>query len=253
MRQLRQSIRSAGVAALIMVVPAAVISAQWPQYRVDNLHTGVNSSENVLSPSNAPLLQQKWTFTTGGIIAASPVVVSGVVYFPSGDGFVYALNADAGTRRWRSRILPSSSTPAVVNGRVYLGAGVDFGYFYALNAATGTVVWRSNIGGVASSPAVEDGKIYVGSNSNKVYALNASNGAILWQTPVDNSVSSSPAVANGVVYVGTTRGTFYALDATTGAALWTRQVGYPGPIFSSPAVAHGLVYVGATDESTWGR
>ena len=63
-----------------------------------------------------------------------------------------------------------TSSPAVADGRVYVGS-VD-GYVYCLNAADGSLAWRYKTGsGVWSSPAVADGKVYVGSYDGYVYCL----------------------------------------------------------------------------------
>src|SRR5208283_1879312 len=109
----------------------------------------------------------------------------------------------------------SYSSPAVINGVVYVGS--DDHYIYALNAATGTYIWSYKTGGsVDSSPAVANGIVYVGSEDNKVYALNAAIGAFDWSYKTGDKVESSPTVANGVVYVGSDDNKVYALNAATG-------------------------------------
>jgi outer membrane protein assembly factor BamB len=63
-----------------------------------------------------------------------------------------------------------SSSPAVTDGKVYIGSG-DY-KVYCLNASTGTQIWKCTTGGyVFSSPAVADGKVYVGSANAKVHAF----------------------------------------------------------------------------------
>ena len=64
------------------------------------------------------------------------------------------------------------SSPAVVDGVVYVGSNDD--YVYALDARSGELRWRYETGGdVDSSPAVVDGVVYVGSEDDYVYALDA--------------------------------------------------------------------------------
>jgi len=59
------------------------------------------------------------------------------------------------------------SSPAVLNGVVYVGSDDD--YVYALDAATGAYIWSYKTGGsVDSSPAVVNGIVYVGSEDHKV-------------------------------------------------------------------------------------
>jgi outer membrane protein assembly factor BamB len=62
-----------------------------------------------------------------------------------------------------------SSSPAVANGRVYIGS-LDF-QIYCLEALSGSKIWNYTTGNVVhSSPAVDDGMVYVGSTDNQVYA-----------------------------------------------------------------------------------
>jgi outer membrane protein assembly factor BamB len=84
--------------------------------------------------------------------------------------------------KWRHKIgsiLFSSSSPAVVNGAVYVGS--NDGNVYALNASTGSKLWSYKTHGEVtnSSPAVGNGVVYVGSDDYNVYALNAKTGAKL--------------------------------------------------------------------------
>jgi outer membrane protein assembly factor BamB len=71
------------------------------------------------------------------------------------------------------------SSPAVVNGMVYVGS--SDGNLYALDASTGALLWSYTTGGLfRSSPTVAKGVVYVGSWDHNVYALNASTGAKVW-------------------------------------------------------------------------
>ena len=76
------------------------------------------------------------------------------------------------------------SSPAVVNGVVYIGSRDD--NLYALNASTGAKLWSFTTGGeVIASPAVANGVVYIGSynqntNDGTMYALDARTGALLW-------------------------------------------------------------------------
>jgi outer membrane protein assembly factor BamB len=235
-----------------VMASAGVLSGQWRQFRFDPLRLGVNASETILSPSTVAGLKQKWTFPTPrGRVVASAVVEQGVVYFVSGDGFVYAVNATTGARIWRSlRIGAGGSAPAFSQGRIFVGTGVDSGFVYALNAATGQILWRSIQGTPhASSPAVVGDVVYIGSGE-EVWALNAATGAFVWRKNVGNVIYPAPSVANGMVYVAANFGAFHALDAKTGNIIWSRNIG-GSLIFSASAVSNGIVYVGATDEFTY--
>ena len=82
------------------------------------------------NPGNAPSQgttgAQLWSYSTGDSVESSPAVVNGVVYVGSDDDNVYALDAATGTQLWRYTTVDSvESSPAVVNGVVYVGSDDD--------------------------------------------------------------------------------------------------------------------------------
>ena len=87
------------------------------------------------------------------------------------------------------------SSPAVVNGVVYIGVGCGVTLF-ALNAGTGTEPWADDIGGdpLTSSAAVANGIVYIGatfnSQSGALLALDAKTGAQVWSYPRVSNIDS---------------------------------------------------------------
>ena len=94
-----------------------------------------------------PPLRLKWTYTTGShIYGSSPAVVNGAVYVGSDDTKVYALEAATGALKWSYNTGDRvDSSPAMVNGVVYVGSGD--GKLYALDATTGALRWSYSTGG----------------------------------------------------------------------------------------------------------
>jgi outer membrane protein assembly factor BamB len=186
------------------------------------------------------------------VFLSSPVLGGGAVYFGSGDGHVYALDAASGELRWTfatGDVVHAS--PAYADGVVYFGSWDS--WFYAVDAATGTEKWRFHGGedpaihnqvGFQSSPAVVAGVVYTGCRDSNLYALDAATGREKWR--FDNAgswVVSSPAVAQGKVIFGTSDSSLYlVLDAETGQPV-VRQQG-KAYVFSSPTVAGSTVFVG---------
>ena len=136
------------------------------------------------------------------------------------------------------------SSPAVADGRVYVGS--NDGKVYCLDAFTGAYVWNCTTGAIFSSPAVADGKVYVGSYDRKVYCLDAFTGAYVWNFQTGGRFwGSPPAVADGKVYFGSLDNKTYCLDAISGALIWSYTTG--GNVFSSPAIADGMVFISSND------
>jgi outer membrane protein assembly factor BamB len=180
--------------------------------------------------------------------------VNGKVYFGSGDGSVYAVDAQTGKLAWRYNTLeesetitpywPVHSSPAVVNGAVFVGGYC--GDFYALDAVSGKLDWKYATGRpVQSSPLVAGGLVYFGGRDAALHALDIKTGVEKWvyNSPQASWMPSSAALWNDTLYVGSSNAyTFYAINAATGEIKW--KVTTPGRSFSSPAVAGGVVYYG---------
>ena len=189
-----------------------------------------------------------WKSFIGGPVRSSPAVVDGCVYIGSGTQNLYALNATDGTTLWNfPTVYPVDSSPAVSNGVVYVANSDDF--IYAINASTGSQIWSHSIRSSSSSPAVYNGYVYIGSYNGYIYGLNASTGAQIWKYQTGDEVYSSPAAAYGCVYVGSEDNNVYCLNATSGSKIWQSPTGYW--VTSSPAISHGNVYVGSQDDNIY--
>ena len=225
---------------------------------------------------NADTGALKWKFATGGerrfeakglhgmqpknqtiadpfdIFLSSPVVIDGAVYFGSGDGNVYALDANSGELRWKFKTGDVvHASPAFADGVVFVGSWDS--YFYAIDAKNGKEKWRFHGGedalihnqvGFQSSPAVVDGVVYTGCRDAQLYALEAESGKEKWK--IDNQLSwviTSPAVVGGKVYFATSDSALYHVaDAATGKSL-VKEDGR-AYMFSSPTVVNDTVFIG---------
>ncbi len=225
---------------------------------------------------NADTGALKWKFATGGerrfeakglhgmqpktqtiadpfdIFLSSPVVVDGAVYFGSGDGNVYALDANSGELRWKFKTGDVvHASPAFADGVVFVGSWDS--YFYAIDAKNGKEKWRFHGGedalihnqvGFQSSPAVVDGVVYTGCRDAQLYALEAESGKEKWK--IDNQLSwviTSPAVVGGKVYFATSDSALYHVaDAATGKSLVKEDGG--AYMFSSPTVVNDTAFIG---------
>jgi outer membrane protein assembly factor BamB len=187
-----------------------------------------------------------WSYTTGSIVDSSPAVVDGRVYVGSNDGKIYCLNSSTGSFLWSYTTgAIGYSSPAVINGKVFIGT--INGTVYCLNATEGTKIWEYTTSGqVWSSPIVTNGKVYIGSGNSNVYCLNAVTGAWIWNYTTGGIVYSSPAVVDGRLYVGSYDKNVYCLNAVTGAWIWNYTTG--GIVYSSPCVVNNKVYVGSLDK-----
>jgi outer membrane protein assembly factor BamB len=186
------------------------------------------------------------------VFLSSPVVARGTVYFGSGDGHVYAIDAASGELKWKfttGDVVHAS--PAYAEGVLYFGSWDS--YFYAVDADTGKEKWRFHGGedpvihnqvGFQSSPAVVRGVVYTGCRDSNLYAIDAATGKEKWRFNNAGSwVITSPAVTGGKVIFGTSdTGLYHVVDADTGKPLVEKQA--KAYIFSSPSVAGNIVFTG---------
>src|SRR5689334_40216 len=104
-----RAIRIAAVAAAFVLIGAlagpamgdgaapgrAAKTIDWPQFRFNDQHTGVNRFESTIGKKNVKFLSPSWQAQLGDLVTfSSPVVVNGVVYIGSSDGTLWAYPAD---------------------------------------------------------------------------------------------------------------------------------------------------------------
>lgn len=186
---------------------------------------------------------------------SSPSVLNGAVYFGSGDGNVYSLEAATGKLNWKFKAGDVvHASPAIADGTLFIGSWDS--YFYAIDTATGKEKWRFKTGedpdihnqvGIQSSAAVADGVVYFGCRDSNLYAVDAKIGQKKWAFNNKGSwLITSPAVRDGKVHFAISDSKmFYEVDTKTGAATFSFKLAWP--VFSSPAIAGDTVYIGSED------
>jgi eukaryotic-like serine/threonine-protein kinase len=118
-------------------------------------------------------------------------------------GKVVALLATNGRTLWTHDLNSYGySTPAVANGRVFVG---DFnGQLHAYNAATGSEIWRRYVGGRILGPAFVIGKlVFFSTLEQDTYAVRFDNGRVVWHLPMGKY---SPGIATDEHYYFTLNG-----------------------------------------------
>ncbi|MBS1532281.1 MAG: PQQ-binding-like beta-propeller repeat protein [Bacteroidetes bacterium] len=183
---------------------------------------------------------------------SSPVVYHGKVYFGSGSGYFYALDALSGKEVWKFKtggIIHSS--PAIAFGNVYFG-GWDT-YMHALNAESGAEIWKFKTGvdtvihnqtGITGSAMIADSMLYFGCRDSYLYALNALTGKLAWKKYNDGGwVSVTPVVSGDkLIYSSGSSTLFGALNKKTGDSIYKQNLGTA--TFASPSIAGNAVYQG---------
>jgi outer membrane protein assembly factor BamB len=121
-----------------------------------------------------------------------PAVGNGVVYLPSQDHMVYAVDAATGELVWQFETGGSvEAAPALVGDTLYV-AGLDQ-HVYALDAMTGVERWRFVVeGGANFGPVVTGGVAYVGTEFGYLYAIGGTGEDIATPAEVAGLIPATP-------------------------------------------------------------
>lgn len=225
------------VAAMASIPPAMAAPANrpatavdWPHFRFDKNHTGFQPQETTLTKQNIQSAGPLWQADLPGelVFLSSPAVVNGIVYIGEDTGTLYAYPAD--------------------------GCGSEI---------CETPLWQSSyLAEIVDSPAVANGIVYVGSQtsfddgSGKLNAFDANGcgSAVcepLWQGKAGKYTSySSPVVWKGYVFIGSYDGHVYAFNAEGCGQklcdpLWAGKMA--GSTESTPLVYNGMLFIGSDD------
>lgn len=222
------------------------------------VYVGDNSATiYAFSASDRTLKWKKELIPNSGGYVSSPAVFNGMLYFGcSGDGKIYALDANTGNIKWSYTFtLGYYGQVAIYNGVVYACSSMKL---YALDAQSGSVRWIINTpdptwGFNETVPLVNNGIAYV-TGYRKIFAFNANNGALLWtyNAPVAADIGTALALDNGLLYYGDHNGNVFAIDTATRSVKWSFNPGYGGYSFtSSPVVSKGIVYFGTHENKIY--
>jgi outer membrane protein assembly factor BamB len=160
---------------------------------------------------------------------------------------------DGRFRGWRVSIPGGRSlaTPAVVDGRVFLGGGFGSYDFYAFDARDGRLAWQyqtSDDGPTAA--AVAEGYVVFNTESCELEVLTVE-GTPVWKKWLGDPLMSMPAVAAGRVYMaypdsrGDRQHYLACFDLPTGREYWKQPIA--GEIITAPVLAGGHVHFATLD------
>lgn len=175
----------------------ALPTREWSSFNYDASNSRNNRSEHEISVSNVSELREIWE-----------------------------LSLDSG----------ATSTPIVVDGRVYVGD--HGGALYGIDAANGSPVWRVNgLFSPRTSTPLLVGDVVYAAGGQRLYARRRNDGGQIWTATLNNHpqtmIDSSPILVGDKIIIGvanyelitsrsdyTGRGAVVAVDAADGRELW---------------------------------
>ncbi len=226
------------------VVQIQRLNTDWYTFMGNDCRTGYSESP---APYDNNVL---WTapVTGEGTEVCTPVIVNGIVYYPSNSGTdsLYALDAVTGDLIWKFRIGLSDDPVSIYDGLLYVAGDAIF----CIDAIEGVEIWSTwgpNVSG--GTPVVAGDYVYCGTLCI-AYCLLRSTGEIVWEIPLPNFQRSCMTVWNDIVLVPTSNlynpASLYALDATSGTVLW-EYTSLKGFWRSSPVMVDSILYINGMD------
>ncbi|XAR51758.1 Polyvinyl alcohol dehydrogenase (cytochrome) [Bertholletia excelsa] len=191
--------------------------AEWLNHGGDIYNRRHAHGETKISPSTVANLRLKWKFYAGRDISATPAIFKGTLYFPSWNGYLYAVEACDGSLLWKKNIQKltginatmftlnvtvtvSRSTPTVAGDLLFVSI-YGPAFVVAIERATGKLVWSTRLDThpaavVTMSGTFHDGAFYIGTSSleegasiekcctfrGSLAKLDARTGRVLWKT-----------------------------------------------------------------------
>jgi len=145
------------------------------------------------------------------------------------------------------------ASPAIGEGKVFVGGGFGSHEFYAFDTTTGRRLWTYQTADDGPTAAVvQNGVVAFNTESCELEVLTTS-GRRLWKKWLGDPLMSMPAINNGRVYMAypdsRRKGGYYvsAFDIQTGETLWKYPL--PAEIITAPVVDRGRLYAATVDGS----
>ncbi len=188
----------------------------------------------------------------------------GGVLLPGDTGDLLSITAD-GDVRWRGETDADGrgihGTPAVADGRAYIGAYDGVLYAFALDS--GELEWSTDLGdAIGSSPLYYGGELYGSVEfydpEGRMFAVDAETGDVTWGEPKHRPTDHPPSENNGEIkgpiaaydgaaFFGSWEFNAYRVDLETGEEDWHFETGNLS--MTGPAIdpERDVVYMGSHD------
>jgi outer membrane protein assembly factor BamB len=187
-----------------------------------------------------------FVFRGGGNVPNTPALGEGRLYLGSGEKF-YALDAELGTILWLLRSAGRVwSTACLAEDGLYVSSG---GTVFALSLEDGSERWRFEVGKRLGSPFAHQGRVFVGSEQGTLYALDAGSGRRLWTFNVARPIGVAPGVWQDKIFAPARDHALYAVRMDDGECVWRFTTN--GTIYGAPHVGEGVVYLTSADHKVY--
>ncbi len=203
------------------------------------------------------VLHGQWSSPSMGVVNGQPQI-----YFPAGDGWLYALNPETGDIIWKFDMNPKEtvwelggagsrnaviSTAVFVDNSVIVGVGQDpehgegVGHLWRIDATkSGDVSAELGEIGQPGKPNPNSGVIWHYGGIDETGDITGEAGNTVFRRTI-----STASVADGLVFVPDLSGFLHCIDLKTGKRHWEYDL--LTAVWGSPMVVDGKVFLGVED------
>jgi outer membrane protein assembly factor BamB len=160
-----------------------------------------------------------------------------------------------GFRGWRvelelQRAIP---TPAVSDGRLFVGGGFGGYDFYGFDARTGKAAWHLRTKDDGPTAAVlAEGLAVFNTESCTLEVVEMATGEVVWERWLGDPLLAQPAVMDGRIFMAYPQAGEHRLGCFSlrdGRPLWATRLDHD--VITAPVVAEGKVYLATFDGTVW--
>ena len=177
----------------------------------------------------------------GGKLWSQPVSDGKLLYVPSLDHHLHAINMQTNKVEWVTNLGGAiNGSPAIGDGQLYIGSFAKT--MQAINTADGSIAWSADTKSwVWGGPLLDNGVLYFGDLGGNFYALNAADGTpVADSTKPDDAILATPLFLNGQIILVSESGNVYSITPGETAQGMEKL---DGKIYTAPVAAGGLILV----------
>ena len=160
-----------------------------------------------------------------------------------------------GFHGWRTQlgVRRAIPTPAVSDGRLFVGGGFGSFEFYGFDARTGKAAWHLRTKDDGPTAAVlADGLAVFNTESCTLEVVEMATGRVVWEHWLGDPLLAQPAVMDGRIFMAYPHSGEHRLGCFSlreGRQLWATRLEHD--VITAPVVAEGKVYLSTFDGMVW--
>ena len=186
----------------------------------------INTSSQSAFSFNAASGQKNWKRLTNGRILSSPKILNGLLFIPSEEGVLFAVDAKHGPLKWTQNMSFLDNGSPLMFFKDFLIITSKNNKIISINTTKKSVYWQALVPAKPVSPLLlHNGKLAFVDYSNSITCISAANGSLLWRQKFTEIIKDSPISFGLYILQYSKSGNIYVLSPSTGKQLLMISLG----------------------------